>query len=99
MNMTSNGIGWGATQEYDNYRGGTISVPVGCVVTVSTYSRDYTGSAKFNGTFALLSLKFSDTAGGTFYVRSGSSLPLHNMYYVNSGDGYFARGGTFIRLS
>lgn len=99
MDMTSNGIGWGATQEYNDYRGNTISVPVGCVVTVSTYSRDYTGNAKFNGTFALLSLKFSDTAAGTSYLRTGSSLPLSNMYFVNSGGGYFAKGGTFIRLS
>lgn len=97
MNMTSNGIGWEATQEYDDYKGATISVPVGCVVTVGAYSRDYTGNAKFNGTFALLSLKFSDY--GSYSYLTGSSLPLENIRYIDSGNGYFKRAGTFIRLS
>ena len=99
MNMTSSGIGWGVTQNYPNYRGATISAPVGCVVIVTTNSDTYTGKAKFNGTFAILSL------GSNSAPTVGSSLPLLSLYSYTGTDDYgdsytaYMSGGAFIRLS
>ena len=93
MNMTSNGIGWGATVNYSNYDGSTISVPVGCTVIV--IKGQYSSSkptAKFNGTFALLSLKFAQSGYGSAYSIVGSSLPLFEIRW-DSEDDYHVFGG------
>lgn len=98
MNMKSSGIGWGATQQYSNYNGSTISVPVGCtvIVTKGQYSQSKP-TVKFNGTFALLSLDYS---GSNPYSMVGSSLPLHLISSdYSEEDYYYVFGGTFIRLS
>ena len=99
MNMTSNGIGWGVTQNYPNYDGSTISVPVGCIVIVTKghYSSSQP-TVKFNGTFALISLRFSVSIYGSSYTIVGSSIPLLNIYQ-EPADNYQFFGGAFIRLS
>ncbi len=84
MNMTSNGIGWGATQNYSGYNGSTINAPVGCVVTVYRFA-DSAPTAKFSGTWARLGLSSNSSIS---YNYTGSQFGLMPTSYESDGRYY-----------